>query len=101
MNIIYYFDFVTYVSKFHWVVDWMASQRWPIKTIGPVIPLVYLEKQLEDDKEYGLHLFKPDVDACTKWLNTKETGSVVYASFGSMASLGEEKMEELTWSLKE
>ena len=62
---------------------------------------MYLEKQLEDDKEYGLHLFKPDVDACTKWLNTKETGSVVYASFGSMASLGEEKMEELTWSLKE
>ena len=76
----------------------MASQQWSIKTTGPIIPLVYLDKdkRLEDDKEYNLHLFKPDVDACMKWLNTKENDSVVYTSFGSMASLGEEQMEELT-----
>ena len=78
----------------------MASQQWSIKTIGPIIPSMYLDKRLEDDKEYYLHLFKPDVDACMKWLNTKENGSVVYTSFGSMASLGEEQMEELTWGLK-
>ena len=78
----------------------MASKQWPIKTVGPAIPSLYLDKRLEDDKEYGLHLFKPDVDACMKWLDTKETGSVVYTSFGSLASLGEEQMEELTWGLK-
>ncbi|XP_050259444.1 mogroside IE synthase-like isoform X3 [Quercus robur] len=82
------------------VVNWMASQKWPIKTIGPTIPSMYLDKRLEDDKEYGLHLFKPDVDACTKWLDTKETNSVIYTSFGSLASLGEEQMQELTWGLK-
>ena len=79
----------------------MASEQWPVKTIGPTIPSMYLDKRLEDDKEYGLHLFKPDGDACMKWLDTKETGSVVYTSFGSLASLGEEQMEELTWGLKD
>ncbi|KAF5466131.1 hypothetical protein F2P56_016084, partial [Juglans regia] len=81
------------------VLTWMAS-RWPVKTIGPAIPSMYLDKRLEDDKEYGLNLFKPDVDACMKWLDTKETGSVIYASFGSLAALGEEQMEELAWGLK-
>ncbi|GMY32906.1 UDP-glycosyltransferase 74E2-like [Fagus crenata] len=83
----------------HEVVDWMASQC-PLKTIGPAIPSMYLDKRLEDDKEYGLSLFKPNMDACMKWLDTKEIGSVVYTSFGSLASLGEEQMEELTWGLK-
>ncbi|KAF5466130.1 hypothetical protein F2P56_016083 [Juglans regia] len=83
----------------HEVLTWMAS-RWPVKTIGPAIPSMYLDKRLEDDKEYGLNLFKPDVDACMKWLDTKETGSVIYASFGSLAALGEEQMEELAWGLK-
>jgi pathogen-inducible salicylic acid glucosyltransferase len=77
----------------------MAS-RWPVKTIGPTIPSIYLDKRLEDDKEYGLNLFKPNVDACMKWLDTKEIGSVVFASFGSLAALGEEQMEELSLGLK-
>ncbi|KAF3953702.1 hypothetical protein CMV_020883 [Castanea mollissima] len=33
------------------VVNWMASQKWPIKTIGPTIPSMYLDKRLEDDKD--------------------------------------------------
>ncbi|KAM3750078.1 hypothetical protein ACB098_04G010600 [Castanea mollissima] len=82
------------------VVNWMTSQQWRVKTIGPTIPSIYLDKRLEDDKEYGLHLFKPDVDVCMKWLDTKETHSVVYTSFGSLASLGEEQMDELTRGLK-
>ena len=81
-------------------MNWVASQKWPIKTIGPTIPSMYLDKRLEDDKEYGLHLFKPDMDACIKWLDRKETNSVIYTSFGSLASLGEEQMQELTWGLK-
>ncbi|XP_030938183.1 UDP-glycosyltransferase 74E2-like isoform X2 [Quercus lobata] len=82
------------------VVNWMISQQWPVKTIGPAIPSIYLDKRLEDDKDYGVHLFKPDVDACMKWLDTKETNSVVYTSFGSLASLGEKQMDELTGGLK-
>ncbi|KAK3011189.1 hypothetical protein RJ639_011551, partial [Escallonia herrerae] len=82
------------------VVNWMAS-RWPIKTIGPTIPSMYLDKRLEDDKDYSLSLFKPGDEDCIKWLDTKETGSVVYVSFGSLANLGEDQMEELACGLKQ
>jgi pathogen-inducible salicylic acid glucosyltransferase len=77
----------------------MAS-RWPVKTVGPTIPSMFLDKRLEDDKEYDLNLFKPNADACMNWLDTKEIGSVVYASFGSLAALGEEQMAEVAWGLK-
>uniref|UniRef100_A0A5B6YHA7 Glycosyltransferase n=1 Tax=Davidia involucrata TaxID=16924 RepID=A0A5B6YHA7_DAVIN len=83
------------------VVSWMTSQR-PIKTktVGPTVPSMYLDKRLEDDKDYGFTLFKSNPEACIQWLNTKEIGSVVYVSFGSLASPGEEQMEELAWGLK-
>ena len=76
------------------------TSRWPFKTIGPAIPSMYLDKRLEDDKEYGLNLFKPNMDTCMKWLDTKKIGSVVYISFGSMAALGVEQMVEITYGLK-
>ena len=76
------------------------TSRWHFKTIGPAIPSIYLDKRLEDDKEYGLNLFKPSMDTCMKWLETKKIGSVVYISFGSMAALGEEQMVEITSGLK-
>ncbi|KAK2986325.1 hypothetical protein RJ640_001426, partial [Escallonia rubra] len=82
------------------VVNWMASQ-WPIKTIGPTIPSMYLDKRLEDDRDYDLSLFKPGDDDCIRWLDTKETGSVVYVSFGSLANLGEDQLEELACGLKQ
>ncbi|KAH8484238.1 hypothetical protein H0E87_028609 [Populus deltoides] len=80
------------------VVNCLASQR-SIKPIGPMIPSVYLDRQLEDDTEYGLSLFKPALDGCMEWLDSKETGSVVYVSFGSLAALGEEQMAEIAWGL--
>ncbi|GMJ08524.1 Uridine diphosphate glycosyltransferase 74E2 [Hibiscus trionum] len=89
----------TYDKLEHEIIKWMAS-RWPIKTIGPTIPSMYLDKRLKDDNDYGLHLFKPDTDLCIKWLNSKETSSVIYVSFGSIAGLTEEQMVELGMGLK-
>ncbi|PRQ22263.1 putative indole-3-acetate beta-glucosyltransferase [Rosa chinensis] len=76
------------------------SDFWPARTIGPTIPSGYLNKQLEDDKEYGVNLFKSNNDACMKWLNEQKKGSVVYVSFGSGAKLNTEQMEELAWGLR-
>ncbi|XP_062175416.1 UDP-glycosyltransferase 74F2-like [Alnus glutinosa] len=81
------------------VVDWMAKM-WPLRTIGPTIPSMFLDKQIKDDKEYGLSIFKPNTDACMKWLNDRPKGSVVYVSFGSMATLEVEQMAEIAWGLR-
>ncbi|KAJ4968777.1 hypothetical protein NE237_015478 [Protea cynaroides] len=81
------------------VVEWMAK-LWRVRTIGPTLPSMYLDKRIEDDNDYNINLFHPDSSACMNWLNNRLTGTVVYVSFGSMAMLGVEQMEELAWGLK-
>ena len=70
------------------------SNLWPVRTIGPTVPSIYLDKRVDSDCDYGFHLCKPDSESCLKWLNTKDTKSVVYVSFGSAASLNAEQMAE-------
>ncbi|KAM5548284.1 mogroside IE synthase [Rosa sericea] len=83
------------------VVKWMINQEWPVRTIGPTVPSMFLDKRLEDDKEYSLSMFKPNVETCMEWLDSRESSSVVYASFGSLASLKKEQIEELAWGLRD
>ncbi|KAK1267461.1 UDP-glycosyltransferase 74F2 [Acorus gramineus] len=64
----------------------------PVKT---TIPSMYLDNHHDkDDNSYGFSLFKPELDSCVGWLNTKAARSVVYVSFGSLAELGSEQIEE-------
>ncbi|XP_021762769.1 UDP-glycosyltransferase 74G1-like [Chenopodium quinoa] len=81
------------------VVDWMAK-LWKVRTIGPTVPSYYLDKRLEDDTDYGLHLLKPDKTLCKNWLDSKPKDSVVYVSFGSAAELSNEQFQELARGLK-
>nr|XP_027073073.1 UDP-glycosyltransferase 74E2-like [Coffea arabica] len=81
------------------VIDW-TSRILPIMTIGPTIPSMYLDKRLQDDKQYGLSLFNPMTNACMPWLNERSTSSVVYISFGSIAEVDAEQMEEVAWGLR-
>ncbi|KAL8140531.1 hypothetical protein V2J09_006552 [Rumex salicifolius] len=82
------------------VLDWMLRQ-WPkLKTIGPTIPSIYLDKCLENDKDYGLSLFNPEYEACMQWLSTKGDGSIVFISFGSLAAIGQVQMQELAAGIK-
>ncbi|KAL6275056.1 hypothetical protein ACE6H2_025748 [Prunus campanulata] len=80
------------------VVDSM-SKVCRMLTIGPTIPSTYLDNRIEDDKDYGVHLFKID-SVCSDWLNSKPPGSVIYVAFGSMANLSHKQMEELALGLK-
>ncbi|KAK7283605.1 hypothetical protein RIF29_13235 [Crotalaria pallida] len=111
-----YFDMITNqysnIDKVDWVlantfyeleqevVDWLAKIL-PLKTIGPTVPSWFLDKRLEDDKDYGISIYNQNADACIKWLNDKPKGSVVYVSFGSMAGLSEEQTEELALGLRD
>ncbi|KAK1390874.1 Glycosyltransferase [Heracleum sosnowskyi] len=90
--------FNTFLGLEDEVVDWLSS-KWKIMTIGPSVPSMFLDKRLADDKDYGLSLFKPDGEECIKWLDGKDTDSVVYVSFGSLANLVEDHMEEIAWGL--
>lgn len=76
------------------------SKACSLLTIGPTIPSVYLDKRVEDDKEYGLNLFASDPSDCVGWLRTKPRRSTVYVSFGSMAALSDVQMKEIAWGLK-
>ncbi|CAN0841572.1 Mogroside IE synthase [Linum grandiflorum] len=80
--------------------DWLSNHLPNFRTIGPTLPSFYLDKQLPDDTDYGLSFFKPDNEACNNWLQSKPKRSVVYVSFGSLADLGPEHVEELCWGLK-
>ncbi|XP_014490638.1 UDP-glycosyltransferase 74G1-like [Vigna radiata var. radiata] len=81
------------------IVDWIVKV-WPqFKTIGPNIPSMFLDKQWKDDQDYGATEFKGE--ECMEWLDDKPTGSVVYVSFGSVASFGDEQMEEIACCLRE
>ncbi|KAI9176268.1 hypothetical protein LWI28_000583 [Acer negundo] len=83
----------------HQVVDWMAK-IWKLGTVGPTLPSMYLDKRLEDDRDYGINLYKPNTSVCMSWLNDKPSGSVVYASYGSTVDVSQEQIEELAWGLK-
>ncbi|KAI3827214.1 hypothetical protein L1987_01286 [Smallanthus sonchifolius] len=82
------------------VIEWMRKM-WKLKAVGPTLPSMYLDKRLEDDKDYGFSLFKANHNECMNWLKDKPKESVVYVSFGSFAQLGAEQMEEIAWGLRD
>ncbi|CAO2817439.1 unnamed protein product [Amaranthus hypochondriacus] len=82
------------------VVKWM-SNIWHVKTIGPTIPSVYLDKRVEYDVDYGFNMYKVNNESCMSWLNAQHVASVVYVSFGSAASLSIEQIFEIAEALKQ
>ncbi|XP_057794751.1 mogroside IE synthase-like [Salvia miltiorrhiza] len=76
------------------VINWMSG-LWPVRAIGPTLPSLYLDNRVKDDHDYGFNIFKQETEACFKWLDSKEKGSVVYVSFGSAASLAAEQYAEV------
>ncbi|KAK7339513.1 hypothetical protein VNO77_20184 [Canavalia gladiata] len=81
------------------VANWTVK-IWPkFRTIGPSIPSNFLDRQTKDGEDYGVAQFTSE--ECMKWLDDKPKGFVVYVSFGSMAELSEEQMEELAYGLSD
>ncbi|TYJ41559.1 hypothetical protein E1A91_A03G030700v1 [Gossypium mustelinum] len=69
--------------------------KWPVVMIGPMVPSFYLDSRIEGDTSYGASLWNYDNDQCLKWLDSMPLKSVVYVSFGSMASISNEQFQEI------
>ncbi|KAF9602872.1 hypothetical protein IFM89_031818 [Coptis chinensis] len=82
------------------ILNWMR-ELWQVRSIGPTTPSMYLDKRVEGDTENSFYMFKPSDATYIKWLNARENGSVLYISFGSVATLDEEQMEELICGIKQ
>ncbi|CAI8613327.1 unnamed protein product [Vicia faba] len=81
------------------VGDWTMKIWSNFRTIGPSIPNRFLDKKIKDDEDYGVSEFKNE--ECIEWLNNKPKRSVVYVSFGTIATLNEEQIEEVAHCLKD
>nr|GMC80291.1 UDP-glycosyltransferase 74E2-like [Ipomoea batatas]GMD99221.1 UDP-glycosyltransferase 74E2-like [Ipomoea batatas] len=80
------------------ILKWMRS-KWAVKTIGPLIPSVNLKDSKEEN--HRISFFKPHSQACMDWLSMRDSNSVIYVSFGSLASLTQEQMAEIATALTE
>ncbi|XP_019156422.1 PREDICTED: UDP-glycosyltransferase 74E1-like isoform X1 [Ipomoea nil] len=78
------------------ILKWMRS-KWAVKTIGPLVPSMYLKDSKEED--HRISFFKPHSQACMDWLSMRQSNSVVYVSFGSIASLTQQQMAEIATAL--
>ncbi|KAF3796230.1 Crocetin glucosyltransferase [Nymphaea thermarum] len=75
-------------------------------TVGPLVPAAYVSKKDHNDSCFGGDLVseKRKDDGGTvivDWLNSKPPVSVVYVSFGSMATLTEAQIDEIAYGLIE
>jgi len=68
------------------------------RTIGPCLPYTFLDKRITDE-DNGIVQSKSEESI--EWLNNKPKRSVVYVSFGSMARVKEEQIEEVAHCLKD
>ncbi|XP_039142543.1 cyanidin 3-O-rutinoside 5-O-glucosyltransferase-like [Dioscorea cayenensis subsp. rotundata] len=77
-----------------WETDALASFNVEIEAI----PVGLLPKETNSGAGY---LFKEDEKKYMEWLDTKEDGSVVYISFGTMVEMKKEQIKEMVKGLKE
>lgn len=73
--------------------------RWPVKTIGPTHLLLQNDVVTPHGNNHTINMFESNQEACAKWLDSRETGSVIYVSFGSLVSLEKDQIQEVAWGL--
>ncbi|KAJ4973918.1 hypothetical protein NE237_007092 [Protea cynaroides] len=106
------FDQLTDLDKNDWVfsntfeelegkVTKAMTGLWPVTMIGPMVPSAYLDKRIKGDTGYGASLWKQNSEEYMKWLERRAPSSVLYISFGSLAKVTAEQMEEVAWGLGE
>uniref|UniRef100_A0A0E0ETW7 Glycosyltransferase n=1 Tax=Oryza meridionalis TaxID=40149 RepID=A0A0E0ETW7_9ORYZ len=80
--------------------EYMAA-TWGAKTVGPTVPSAYLDGRLPGDASYGFDLHTPMAAESKAWLDERAASSVVYVSFGSLATPSAAQMAELAHGLRD
>ncbi|BAF25600.2 Os09g0518400 [Oryza sativa Japonica Group] len=92
------------VNSFHELqpkeAEYMAA-TWGAKTVGPTVPSAYLDGRLPGDASYGFDLHTPMAAESKAWLDERAASSVVYVSFGSLATPSAVQMAELAHGLRD
>lgn len=71
-----------------------ASCQTNIRCVGPVLP------QGNDEATLSASFYQEE-STCISWLDQQAAGSVLYISFGSVAALGAQQLEELALGIEE
>ncbi|MCO5550136.1 hypothetical protein L7F22_003617 [Adiantum nelumboides] len=69
--------------------------------IGPLLPIDVLCRNPLNTASAGIMSLLPEDATCNEWLSQHEKASVIYISFGSIANMSEEEVEELIKGLEE
>ncbi|KAJ7530598.1 hypothetical protein O6H91_14G009600 [Diphasiastrum complanatum] len=75
--------------------DGSHQTKQKVLTVGPVLP-----RDFPNDHRLHSESENPGHTECSRWLNSKNVGSVLYVSFGSIYSLGMEEITELALGLE-
>ncbi|TKW20470.1 hypothetical protein SEVIR_4G090500v4 [Setaria viridis] len=79
------------------VLDALRAEFPRVYTIGPLAAAMH-SAHGHGHGAAGLSLWEEDA-ACVAWLDAQAPGSVLYVSFGSLAVLSLDQLEELAWGL--
>lgn len=78
----------------------VMKSMYRIKSIGPTVPSAYMDNRIPTDTEYAINLHAPDSQSYISFLSSKPPSSVIYISFGSMASLTSTQTHHIVSALK-
>lgn len=75
------------------------NEELEVLAAGPFLPPALLAKADSNDNQTGTGLW-PEDHECLPWLDSQKEASVLYISFGSIASLSEHQLKELVLGLE-
>ncbi|XP_058769520.1 cinnamate beta-D-glucosyltransferase-like [Vicia villosa] len=87
----------TYEELEHDFIKYISEKSILVKTIGPL----FNNPRIKDASDIRGDFVKKDDSNIIEWLNTKQEGSVVYISFGTIVYLLQEQVDEIAHGLLE
>ncbi|GLJ04767.1 hypothetical protein SUGI_0002960 [Cryptomeria japonica] len=76
-------------------INHLREANVPVCTVGPLIPSAFLDRRNSEDTQFGGSPWEEETEECMEWLNSKPPHSVVYVSFGSIATISTKQIWEI------